>query len=429
MENVAKEKYFVVAAEFSRIVVGAVFLFSGFVKAIDPLGFTYKIQDYLIAFQLTDLLPLALSAAIAMVVVEFLIGLFLLLGIYRKLSSTFATIFMAVFLPLTLWIALANPVEDCGCFGDALVISNWATFYKNILLSACALFLLFHYRLLKPLFSKKVAKYAALYSVLFAIAFAVYNVVRLPVVDFRPFKIGSDIPEFMTIDPEKADVVENIFIYSKDGVEQEFTEDDYPWNDSTWVYVDMRSRIVKKGEKPKIEDFHLTLYAYDSEEQAYFPEEDITDSILNDPGYNFLMVSCFLDQMNGKHLKDFEQVSRFAKGNGIGFYLLTASSEEEMKRWSQQGGSDFTFVSADERMLKTMIRTNPGLVLLHNGKVINKWDEYSVPDMHSKGIAELDKSSEQKTIVRVRLLIVMLLLLVPLLVLGFVWKRQKIYNK
>lgn len=259
MENVAKEKYFVVAAEFSRIVVGAVFLFSGFVKAIDPLGFTYKIQDYLIAFQLTDLLPLALSAAIAMVVVEFLIGLFLLLGIYRKLSSTFATIFMAVFLPLTLWIALANPVEDCGCFGDALVISNWATFYKNILLSACALFLLFHYRLLKPLFSKKVAKYAALYSVLFAIAFAVYNVVRLPVVDFRPFKIGSDIPEFMTIDPEKADVVENIFIYSKDGVEQEFTEDDYPWNDSTWVYVDMRSRIVRKGEKPKIEDFHLTL--------------------------------------------------------------------------------------------------------------------------------------------------------------------------
>ena len=248
-----------VAAELSRIIVGITFLFSGFVKAVDPLGFTYKIQDYLIAFQLTDLFALALPAAIAMVVLEFLIGLFLLMGIYRRIISILATIFMAVFLPLTLWIAIGNPVEDCGCFGDALIISNWATFYKNIILSVCALFLLFNYKLLTPLFSIKATRFAAGYAVIFAVTFAIYNTVKLPVIDFRPFKIGSDIAEQMKIDPEKGDVVENIFIYSKNGVEKEFTEDDYPWNDSTWIFVDMQSRIIREGEKPKIEDFHLTL--------------------------------------------------------------------------------------------------------------------------------------------------------------------------
>ena len=412
-----------VAAELSRIIVGITFLFSGFVKAVDPLGFTYKIQDYLIAFQLTDLFALALPAAIAMVVLEFLIGLFLLMGIYRRITSILATIFMAVFLPLTLWIAIGNPVEDCGCFGDALIISNWATFYKNIILSVCALFLLFNYKLLTPLFSIKAVKFAAGYAVIFAVTFAIYNTVKLPVIDFRPFKIGSDIAEQMKIDPEKGDVVENIFIYSKNGVEKEFTEDDYPWNDSTWIFVDMQSRIIREGEKPKIEDFHLTLYVYDEEESIYSPEEDITDAILEHPGYSFLMVSCFLTEMSSKHLEDFKAIEQFAGNNETAFYLLTASSEDEIKKWSQKNGNNFTFVSADERMLKTMIRTNPGLVLLHNGKVINKWDEYSLPDINKKTLSQFDKSSLQKTIVWRKLLIILLLLAVPLLVIKLIDKK------
>lgn len=134
---------FIVAT--ARILLGITFVFSGFVKAVDPIGFVYKIEDYLISFQLTLFIPLALTFAIALILLEFLLGVLILLGLYRKTATSFAVLLMAVMTPLTLYIALANPVEDCGCFGDALVISNWATFYKNIVLIAFAIFLLVYH--------------------------------------------------------------------------------------------------------------------------------------------------------------------------------------------------------------------------------------------------------------------------------------------
>lgn len=136
----------------SRIIVGATFLFSGFVKAVDPLGFTYKIQDYLIEMSLTVLFPLALPVAVIMVLLEFTLGLFLLLGIYRRWTTRMTLLFMLFFTPLTLWIALTNPVEDCGCFGDAFIISNWQTFFKNIILLAGAILLLVRSKMITPLF-------------------------------------------------------------------------------------------------------------------------------------------------------------------------------------------------------------------------------------------------------------------------------------
>ena len=221
----SRKKTMKILTELSRIVLGGTFAFSGFVKAVDPLGFTYKIQDYLVSLDLSGLFPLALPAAIVLAVGEFLLGVFLLLGIYRKPTVRLTAVFMAVFLPLTLWIALKNPVKECGCFGDALIISNWETFYKNIVLGVCALFLLRHYPGITPLFTVRTARTAAVYTALFGFSFSVYNVVKLPVFDFRPYHIGANIPEYMHIDPAKADVVENIFIYSKGGVEQEFTEE------------------------------------------------------------------------------------------------------------------------------------------------------------------------------------------------------------
>lgn len=219
----------------SRIIVGATFLFSGFVKAVDPLGFTYKIQDYLIETGLTQLFPLALPAALLMVVAEFSLGAFLLLGIYRRWTTRMTALFMLFFTPLTLWIALANPVEDCGCFGDAFIISNWQTFFKNIILLAGAMLLLVRRERITPLFSSKMASAAALFTLLFALLFALHNLYRLPLFDFRPYRIGANIPRQMFVDPEKADVLETIFIYAKDGEEKEFTEENYPWNDSTWT--------------------------------------------------------------------------------------------------------------------------------------------------------------------------------------------------
>ena len=205
---------FIVAT--ARILLGITFVFSGFVKAVDPIGFVYKIEDYLISFQLTLFIPLALTFAIALILLEFLLGVLILLGLYRKTATSFAVLLMAVMTPLTLYIALANPVEDCGCFGDALVISNWATFYKNIVLIAFAIFLLVYHKRIKPLFTNKTKNLVVGFVFLFSLLFCLYNILYIPIIDFRPYKVGVNIPEQMEDDVSKGDVYENIYIYEKD---------------------------------------------------------------------------------------------------------------------------------------------------------------------------------------------------------------------
>ena len=366
--------------ELSRVIVGATFLFSGFLKAVDPLGFTYKIEDYLIELGLMGFFPLALPAAVFMVTAEFSLGVFLLLGIYRKWTVRLIGLFMLFFTPLTLWIAIANPVEDCGCFGDAFIISNWQTFYKNLVLLAGTILLFVKWRQITPLFSKKMAPAAALFTLLVGVLFSLHNVYRLPVLDFRPYKIGANIPQQMFVDPEKADVLETVFIYSKDGVEKEFTEEDYPWNDSTWTFVDMKTKLVKEGEKPAIEDFAVEALYYDETAGSWDIGGDITDIILSDPSYTFLMVAYSLEKMNLRHLERFREVNRYAAENGYSFYLLTSSSADVVGEWEQHHRTGFQFCHADERVLKTMIRANPGLMLLKEGTVINKWDDSKVPN-------------------------------------------------
>lgn len=413
----------VILVELSRLIIGITFLFSGFVKAVDPLGFTYKIQDYLIALDLTALFSMALPMAVIMIVAEFSIGVFTLAGIYRKLSSIGATMFMVFFLPLTLWIAIKNPVEDCGCFGDAWVISNWATFYKNILLTVCAAILLFNWKKIKPLFSKRTAWAAAIFGVVFGITFSIYNVVNLPVFDFRPYKIGENIANNMYVDPAKADQFENVFIYSKNGEEKEFTEENYPWNDSTWVFVDMQTKLVKEGEKPKIEDFSIHLLSFEDFEDDEFVVEpvDITEQILYDPTYSFLMIAYDLKTMRTKQLENFKEINRLSDEYGYNFYLVTSSSTEEIGDWAKSASEQIDFCHSDERELKTMIRSNPGLMLIKDGNVINKWADNEVKFVAEK--VKQNKFSEILTPKRnfpTTLIVIILLFVVPLLIIKII---------
>lgn len=399
--------------ELSRVIVGVTFLFSGFVKAVDPLGFTYKIQDYLVQLNLIELYQLALPTAVIIVVAEFLLGALLLLGAYRKPITLLIALFMVFFTPFTFWIALTNPVEDCGCFGDALVISNWHTFYKNLILVAGALLLVVKWKLIKPLYSKRMTLFATLFVALFGVIFALHNIYNLPVIDFRPYKIGSNIPQQMYIDPDKADVMETIFIYSKDGVKEVFTEENYPWDDTTWTFIDMETRVVKEGEKPAIEDFTLDALYFDEIDGSWNRGGDITDLVLSDTTYTFLMVSYSLEEMNDKHIDRFKEVSRYADDNGYPFYLLTASSTDIVGNWEATHETGFLFCHADERALKTMTRANPGLILIKEGNVINKWDDSKVPETTNK-ILQLKKPKRDNV---VKLLLIAILFFVPLLVL------------
>ncbi len=412
------------AVTLSRLLVGGLFTFSGIVKAVDPLGTAYKIDDYLIEMGLTQWMALSLPLSLLMVVGEFVLGMLLLLGLWRKGTLRLIALFLLFFTPLTLWIALTDPVEDCGCFGDAFKISNWETFWKNLLLSAALLLLLFNQKKIIPLFGRRMAPLAAGFIVLYGLLFALHNLNRLPLFDFRPFHIGASIPEQMEVEPELADLYETIFIYRKDGVEQEFTEENYPWNDTTWSYVEMRNRLVREGVKPAIEDFALTLIQRDEMNGSMNAGGDITRELLQEKEWLFLMITCSLGEMEQRHLDQFKALHQFAEERGYPFYLVTSSPPEVITSWEEQQRTGFRFANADEKVLKTMVRSNPGLMLLREGVVINKWDDSLLPESLPKGLSieesEMVQQGEMQTRNIMRLLLISLLLLVPLLILKLV---------
>lgn len=369
-----------IAVEVARILLGITFIFSGFVKSVDPLGTVYKIQDYLTSFGLSELHSLAFPISIVLCAGEFCLGMFMLIGLYRKWTSRLMLLVMLFMTPLTLYLAIANPVSDCGCFGDALIISNWETFFKNIVLLACAIVTFIYHQKITNLFTGKFYWFVGLWIIVFGSAFCLYNYYSEPILDFRPYKPGNNISELMTVEDEKAPVYENVLIYEKDGVKKEFNDENYPWQDSTWVFVDRTSKLIKEGEEPVITDFALDRLYFNPERTEIDGEEDITIELLADTGYTFLMVAYSLTDMDRTYFSRFEDVNNYAQEYGYGFYCLTASPQQAIIDQEEQDITNFKFCSADERLLKTIVRSNPGLVLLKDGTVINKWTGRDTPD-------------------------------------------------
>lgn len=376
-----KDTIIKILVEISRIVLGITFIFSGFVKAVDPFGTTYKIEDYFSAFGLSSLSVLAFPLSALLCAGEFVLGACVLFGLYRKWNSRLILLVMAFMTLLTFYLAIANPVEDCGCFGDALVITNWETFYKNLVLLACSICVFIYHERISNFFTGKTYWLAFLYIILFIGLFVFRNYLYDPLFDFRPYKIGASIPEGMNVEDGKGREEKSFFVYTKDGVEKQFTEENYPWQDSTWVFVRMDTKVIKEGEKPKIHDFSINQLIFNPERTEVETQIDITQEVLADTGYVFLMISPLLTDMSMTYLSNFEDVESYASEyqHKYGFYCLTASPTEEIIKWANDNTINFNFCTTDERTLKTIIRSNPGLVLLKNGVVINKWADIDVP--------------------------------------------------
>ncbi len=411
----------------ARIVFGITFIFSGFVKAVDPYGFTYKIEDYLISFQLTQLIPLALAFAIILILLEFVLGVFILVGIYRKWTTAFAVMFMTVMTPLTLYIAIANPVKDCGCFGDALIISNWDTFYKNIILIAFAIILFVYRKRIRPFFSNKTKPYILVYVVFFFLAFSFYNIIYLPVLDFRPYKVGSNIPEKMGHNMEQGDVYENIYVYEKEGVTKEFTDENYPWEDTTWTFVELKSNLIEEGDKPEIQDFAITAY-HKNENGTFNKSDDITHEFLSKP-FSLLIVSLSLNEIGDTQWQKIQSIADYAANNSIDMRIGTSSDENVIEQLDRNmRDANLNYASMDELTLKTIIRSNPGLLLLKEGVVQAKWSKNRLPDASQlNSIFSSYRINEEhlpnnKT--DSKLLIICLLFAIPLL--GLKWYDKKI---
>ncbi len=356
----------------SKIIVALVFIFSGFVKCVDPLGTAYKFEDYFIALGWDFMIPLSFAFSVIMCATELLVGIMLLLNFRVVWGAWLALALMVFFTPLTLWLAVTNAVQDCGCFGDALILTNWQTFLKNNVLLIFVVILFINRKNFGQLISPKKQIVAAGVSLLLVLGFEWYNLTHLPVIDFMPYKVGNNIPEGMTV-PEGApqDQFDIILYYEKDGVNKKFTLEDYPRDDTTWRWVDTESILIKKGFEPPIHDFSIRSSGDE--------EQDITYEVLEDPNYVFLLISHNLQKAGRKNFDEINRIAEFAADKGYRFIALTGSAPEEYEVFREKMKTSFPFYNTDPITLKTMIRSNPGLMLMKSGTILGKWNHRHLP--------------------------------------------------
>lgn len=358
-----------------RILIGLVFIYSGFVKGVDPLGSDYKFTDYFNAFGMGWMTFSALFFSFILSLAEFLIGACLFLNIKTKWAAWGALLFMAFFTPLTLVLAIKNPVTDCGCFGDALILTNWETFWKNIVLLALALVVFFNKEKFRSMFNVLEQTVILIATVLFMLSIEIYSYRHLPIIDFRPYAIGKNITEGMTV-PEGAPLDEYAvtlkYKNKKTGEIKEFTEQNYPWQDTVnWEYHSSSEKLIKEGYKAPIHDFVI----------EHPSQGNITEEVLQDNGYTFLAIAYNIRKASPRHQDQLNKLAAYAQEKGYRFYGLTASTGEELQQYIQKYKVPYEFCSTDEIQLKTIIRSNPGLVLLKQGTILDKWGHRDLPEV------------------------------------------------
>lgn len=395
-----------------RFLLGATFVFSGFVKAIDPIGTQYKLQDYISAVGMGGIVPdiVTLLASVALSALEFSLGVFVLFAIRRHLVSKILVAFMAVMTLITVWIALFNPVKDCGCFGEALRLTNVQTLLKNIVLLAASVVVAWRPLRMYRFLSRSTQWIAINYTILFVLLLSAHCLYHLPLIDFRPYHIGMNIKKGMEIpagapQPE----FETTFILQKNGVKKEFTLDNYP--DSSWQFVDSKTVQTKEGYVPPIHDFSIQKADGD----------DITDSVLTAKGYIFLLVSPHLEQADDSNFGDIDLLYEYCQERKIPFYCLTASTKKDIDHWGDITGAEYPFCFTDETTLKTIIRSNPGLLLLKDGTIIRKWSHNDLPSSSSLNapLSKLSIGAMPSTSLGETIMKVVLLFFVPLILLVF----------
>ncbi len=405
----------------SRILTGSLFIVSGLIKANDPLGFSYKLQEYFSpdVLNLPFLDSYALELSVFICVAEILLGFAVLLGAWMRFVSWNLLIMILFFTFLTFYSAYFNKVTDCGCFGDAIKLTPWQSFYKDIVLLIFTLIIFIQNKAIKlnttledfiisllsviiiawfsfsiihwdfPFYftsiiliilvliknSKKIKNpewVLALLTTIASIYFSIHVLVHLPIKDFRPFAIGKSIKEGMKLpDGAKPDKFETILTYKnlKTGESKDFNLNNYPWQDTlNWKWEKTESKLIEKGDHPPIHDFNL----FDSD------GNDITEDVLSEP-YIFLIISHDINKARVANLNNIKNLAKEAFNAGYYVYGVTASSHNDTENFRHEHQLEFDYLTADQTVLKTIIRSNPGIVLLKEGTVIGKWSNYDCP--------------------------------------------------
>ena len=407
----------------SRILVGNLFIFSGLVKANDPLGFSYKLEEYFVEFGMdwTWIHDILVPLATFLVVIEIVLGIAVLVG-YKMKEVSWSLLLMIVFFTfLTGASAIFEIVRSCGCFGDAIPLTPWDSFVKDIILLVFILVIFFNKSIIKPsqeiksdifywivsslimvplsimldwwapftftlvvlgsvlvfrfILKDKAAMATTVLSLIASIVFSFYAIEHLPYADFRPYAIGKNLPEQMTL-PEGAQppVYENVLTYRniKTGEEKEFVGNEFNeskiWENKDWEWANTDSKLIEEGDVAKITD--LSILTHD--------DFDITNEVLNEP--NVLWIVCYdLALANTEYLNEINELSNQAKAKGLKVYGLSSAGATQKDKFTQTNDLNFDFLIVDGIVLKTMVRSNPGIMQLQNGTVVGKWHENDVP--------------------------------------------------
>ena len=354
-------KYFI--TQFSRLFVGILFIISGLIKLNDPLGFSYKLEEFFSepVFNMPFFVPYSLAIALFLVILEVVLGVMLLIGYKSKLTIWSLLILVVLFAFLTFYSAYFDVVKDCGCFGDALHLTPWQSFSKDIILLFFILILFYNQKLIKPLFTNKIENALVLSSIVLCAFMGYWVLNHLPLVDFRPYKVGTNIKTAMEI-PDNApkSVVEMVFIYNVNGVNKEFKEKDLMSLPAGAKFVDRKDKVIVQGYLPPIHDFRLELNGDDYTQQLFSKEKSLW------------IVAYDLEKANTDALQKLNKLYKEATAKGYYVALLTGSSADVIASFKKKYGFTFDFLFCDATPLKTIERANPSFVLMHYGTIIQK---------------------------------------------------------
>lgn len=386
-----------------RLLVGGLFIFSGFLKGVDIWGTFYKISDYISVLGFPLWKDFLLVITFLLCAAEFALGVFLLLGAFRRWMPIFATIFMAFMLPFSAWIMIANPVSDCGCFGDAFIISNSATFYKNVALTVAIIWLLIYNTKTKALVTPALQWIVFLASGIYIFFIAWIGYAAQPIIDFRPFPVGSSLVADEQGDDDSNNI---IFVYEKDGKTQNFSiSDSLPSEDDGWTYV----KSIKQNKDTSSDN---TLYLWDED------GNDVSDIAIDSDGKELILFVSNPKEMTAASSWLINSLYDRCNDIGIDMIMVMASDDKGVSIWRDISMAEYDIYTAEDTQIKEVVRGNPGVVYLDKGKVVWKStlnaldNDFLNPDLMTNDISRLPFSLDKifKTSTMLYILIIALLI-------------------
>ena len=423
---VKNERWCQLLTTLMRLTVGGVFVFSGFTKAIDPWGTCYKITDYLLALGMERWDNMALFVAVALATLEFMLGIFIVVGAYRRSAPIQALILLLFMTPLTLWLAVTGAVPDCGCFGDALHLSNWATFGKNVLLLLGVIYLLCFNRSLRGIYGPAVHWMVAAVSFATVMAIAYFGYFKQPLIDYRPYPEGTRLISAVSADTDESED-DFIFIYSKDGEEHEFTIDSLPDEEDGWEYVTRYHARRPQGKVIVQDGSHKNSIAI-----LDLDGNDITIDVLGDNRRTVLLLFPDLPQVGVVNSYDLNELTDAALVAGASVIGLTPATAQQIVAWKDLSMASYPIYNMDDSELKMLARGNPAVVYIEDGIIMWKRTLSAISGAEQPILAELGKGYQPEAIlsrIQVAFIVAMLAILAlnrtHLIVRYFMMKRRR----